>query len=153
MAGQYQITFWEYGTAAKASRTSVHIPTLTTGNIVAQTALAATFLAACQAISLGNTGAQTLIADVIDPGKVPSANTAAQRENKWLVSCVETGTGNPVTFTVPCYDSDLIAADGESMDTTTTEYTDMVAATNAFVRSNDGTAVTVTSIKFRARSM
>ena len=153
MAGKFEMILWEYGTNTKASRTSVFIPTLTTGNIVAQQALADTFRDAVQAVSLGNLGSQTLTANIVEVGKNASLNTAAQRENKWLVSCVETATGNSVTFTIPCYDSGLIAPDGESMDTTATEYADLVAATNAFVRSNDGNAVTVSTVKFRARSM
>jgi len=39
------------------------------------------------------------------------------------------------------------------MDTTSDEYADIVSTTEAFVLSNDGNAVTVTSVKFRARTL
>ena len=153
MAGKYNKTYWEFGTAAKASQVSVHIVTLTAGNLAAQEGLRADLEAAMDAISLGNNGSEEFVAEVTPVVKNPSTNPLAQRENKWLVTMSETGTGNPVSFTIPCADLSLLAADGESMDTSLTEYTDLVSAVEAFVRSNDGSAVTVTSVKFRARTI
>lgn len=148
----YRKTYWEYGTNAKASAVSVYSPELNAGNIAAQEALRAAFEAACDAVSIGNTGSEQFLATETAVGKNPSLNPLAQRENKWLVSAVEAG-GNTVTFTIPCADLSLLGTDGESMDTGSTEYAELVTATEDFVRSNDGDTVTVTSIKFRARNI
>lgn len=148
----YTKTYWEYGTNAKASTVSVFSPTLNSANFDAQEALRADLEAAMDAVSLGNTGSESF-GNLTSVAKTPSTNPLAQRENKWLVSMVETGTGNPVSFTIPCADLSLLAADGENMDATSTEYSDLVTAIEAFVRSNDGNTVTVTSIKFRARTL
>jgi hypothetical protein len=147
----YSKTYWEYGSNAKASKVSVFSEPLTAGNFDAQNALRAAFEAAVDAVTLGNEGSEQFIANEIVRPKNPSATPGAQRENKWLVSCAETGGAGTVTFTIPCYDPALLAADGENMDATSDEYIALVAATEAFVQSNDGNAVTVTSIKFRAR--
>lgn len=148
----YSKTYWEFGTAAKSSQVKVYSPALNAGNIAAQEALRADFEAAIDAVTLGNGGSEQFIATEESVARNPSLNPLAQRENKWLVSCIESGTGNAVTFTIPCADLSLLAADGVSMDTTTQEYADLVAATEAFVRSNDGNAVTVATVTFRARS-
>lgn len=153
MAGKYSKVFWEYGTAAKASATEVFIPSLTAANFDAQEALRAAFEAAIDAISIGNSGSEQFVAVYTPVTKNPSLNPLAQRENKWLVTLSETGTGNPFTFTVPCADLSLLAADGESMDTASDEYADLVVAAEAFIRSNDGNTGTVTSVRFRARTI
>ena len=153
MAGKYTKNYWEFGTSAKSSQVSVYIPTLNAGNIAAQETLRASFEAAIDAVSLGNSGSEEFTAEVVKQVKNPSLNPLAQRENKWLVSMSEAGTGNAVTFTIPCADLSLLAADGESMDTTSTEYADLVAAVEAFVRSNDGNAVTVVGVQFRGRTL
>lgn len=149
----YSKTYWEFGTEAKSSQVSVHSPTLTAGNLDAQEALRAAFEAAVDAVTLGTAGSEKFVATETSVVRTPSANPLAQRENKWLVTCAETGTGNPVTFTIPCADLSLLAGDGNSMDTTSTEYTDLVSAIEAFVRSNDGNTVTVSTIKFRGRTL
>lgn len=148
----YTKTYWEYGTEAKPSKVSVHSPELNAGNIAAQEALRAAFEAAVDAVSLGNAGSEQFIATETNVVRNPSLNPLAQRENKWLISASEAVTGNAVTFTIPCADLSLLAADGESMDTAAPEYAALVTAIEDFVRSNDGNTITVTSIKFRART-
>lgn len=154
MTGRFELTLWEYGTLAKASKTTVHMPELNAGNYDAQEALWTAFSDAVKAVSIGNTGKQVIVSNDDNVAKNSSVNPNAQRENKWLVTCAESGTGNPVTFTIPCYDASLLAPDGVNMDTTSAEYAALVAATLAFVRSNDGDTVeSVTSIVFRARTL
>lgn len=154
MAGRFELTLWEYGTEAKASKVSVHMPELDETNYAVQAVLWADFSDACKAVSLGNTGKEVIVSNDDGAPRNPSLNPVAQRENKWLVTCAESGTGNLVTFTIPCYDPSLLAPDGVSMDTTSPEYAALVAATLAFVRSNDGNTVSsVVSIKFRARTI
>lgn len=149
----YSKTYWEYGTRAKPSQVSVYSPALNAGNIAAQEALRAAFEAAVDAVTLGNGGSEQFVATEVTVGRNPSLNPLAQRENKWLVSCIESGSGNSVTFTIPCADLSLLAADGESMDTGSAEYAALVTAVQDFVRSNDGNTVTVVSVTFRARSL
>lgn len=149
----YRKVYWEFGTAAKGSAVSVYSPELNAGNIAAQEALRAAFEAAVDAVSIGNSGSEQFIATETNVAKNPSTNPLAQRENKWLVSCIESGSGNSVTFTIPCADLSLLGGDGESMDTGSDEYADLVTAVEDFVRSNDGNTVTVTSVKFRGRTL
>lgn len=153
MPGKFEKVYWEYGTLAKPSRVEVWTAELNAGNFTAQETLRAAFEAACDAISLGNSGTETKIASIIPVVKNPSTNPAAQRENKWLITMEETGTGNPFTFTVPCYDSNLLSTDGVNMDPASTEYADMVTAAEAYARSNDGNTGTVRSIKFRSYNL
>jgi hypothetical protein len=149
----YRKVYWEFGTAAKSSAVAVHSPALNAGNIAAQEALRAAFEAAVDAVSLGTGGSEQFIATETDVARTPSSNPVAQRENKWLVSFVDNVTGLGGGFTIPCYDPSLLGGDGESMDTGSTEYGDLVSATQAFVRSNAGNTVTVTSVRFRARTL
>lgn len=148
----YEKVYWEFGTNAKASSVKVFSPALNAGNFDAQEALRAAFETAVDAVTLGTGGSERFLATETTVAKTPSANPLAQRENKWLISMVESGSGNPVTFTIPAADLSLLAADGENMDATAPEYAALVSAVEAFVRSNDGNTVTVTSIKFRSRS-
>jgi len=149
----YEKVYWEFGSNAKSSSVRVYSEPLTAGNFAAQDALRAAFEAAVDAVTLANPGSERFIAVETVVAKNPSADPEAQREKKWLVTCAETGGGGTVTFTIPAPDlTNLLAADGENMDATAAEYTALVAATEAFVQSNDGNAVTVTSVKFRTRS-
>lgn len=148
----YSKTYWEYGGNAKASSVSVHSPTLNAGNIAAQEALRAAFESAVDAISLGTAGSEQFIATEVNVARTPSANPLAQRENKWLVSYTDNVTGLGGSFSIPCADLSLLGADGENMDSGA-EYAALVSATQDFVRSNAGNAVTVTSVKFRARNL
>lgn len=150
--GRANLILWEYGDNAKTSKAEVHTVDLTVGNIVAQTALFDAWRTAVEGVSIGEPGAYTLTAIDGGPGKTPSADTAAQRENKWLVSFVDTVTGLPGSYTIPCYNHALIGTDGENMAAGAAR-TALITATEDFVLSNAGNPVTVTSIKFRAYSI
>jgi len=151
--GRYNLTIWEAGSKAKASSVGVHTVDLNAGNIAAQLVLAGLFKDAVLAVSLGNEGTEEILATANEVAKNPSSNLAAQRENKWLVSYIDTVTNRGGSFTIPCYNSALLGGDGETMDTTATEYTDLVDAVENYIRSNAGNAVTVTSVKFAARTL
>lgn len=148
----YEKVYWEYGSNAKSSSVKVYSPALSAANFDAQEVLRAAFEAAVDAVTIGTGGSEKFLATETTVAKTPSANPLAQRENKWLVSGVESTTGNPVTFTIPCADLSLLAPDGENMDATDPAYAALVSAVEDFARSNDGNTFTVTSIKFRARS-
>lgn len=148
----YSKVYWEFGTNAKASSVNVFSPTLTSGNIVAQEALRAAFEAAVDGVVLGTPGSEQFVATQTQVAKSPSADPLAQRENKWLVSAVDDVTGLPVTFTLPTADLSLLGTDGENM-APGAELTALTDAIEAFVLSNAGNAITVTSVKFRARNI
>jgi hypothetical protein len=149
----YSKVYWEFGTAAKASSVSVHTPALNAGNIAAQETLRAAFEAAVDAVTLGNPGSEQWTATATQVAKNPSADEAAHRENKWLVSFVDDVTGLGGSYTIPCSDLSLLGGDGSFMDTGSAEYIALAAASDAFVRSNAGNATTVTSVKFSARTL
>lgn len=153
MAGAFEQVFWEFGTLAKTSATRVYIPELNAGNFAAQAALWAAFLTAISDVSIGNSGTLTITALANKVLRNPSLNVQAQREKRWLVSCEEAGTGNIVTYTVPCADLTLLASDGVNMDPASPEYAELVTASNALVRSNDGNTTAVRSVVFRARTL
>lgn len=150
--GRANLILWEYGDNAKTSKAEVHTTDLNVGNIVAQTALFDAWRAAVEGVSVGEPGAYSLTAIDGGPSKTPSADTTAQRENKWLVSFVDTVTGLAGSYTIPCYSHTLIGADGENMAAGAAR-TALITATEDFVLSNAGNPVTVTSIKFRAYSI
>lgn len=149
----YRKTYWEYGTNAKSSATSVYSAELNAGNIAAQEALRADFEAAIDAVSLGNSGSEQFVANEEHVTRNPSLNPLAHRGNKWLVVLSEANTGNPFSFTIPCADVSLLGQDGDSMDTNSPEYAALVTATEAFARSNDGNLGTVVSVTFRTRTI
>jgi len=151
--GKYRQTFWEFGSNAKASNTTVHTDDLNAGNIAAQLALADAFEAAIIGASLGTPGTREISAVVEEVAKTPSTEPAAQRENKWLISFTDNVTGLGGSYTIPCYDPSLLGGDGETMDTTEAAYIALVAASDAYVRSNTGNNTTVTSVRFTARNL
>ena len=148
----YTYKIREFGSNGKVTSVSTFCADLSAANFNTQIAAADALTAAITAVELGTTRGQ-FISHVIDPGDATlPADEQAQRENKWLVSCRETTGGlNAVTFTIPCADLEFLGVDGENMETGA-ERTALVTAIEAFVLSNDGNAVTVESIKFRARS-
>jgi len=150
--GKLRQVFWEFGTKAKASATTVHAADLTVGNIVAQDGLKDDFIAAITAVSLGNPGSVEWMAEATEVAKTPSTDEQAQRENKWLVSFVDNTTGLGGSFTIPCPDLAQLGPDGEEMATGANR-TALIDATEAYVLSNTGHAVTVTGIKFSARNI
>lgn len=150
--GKASLILWEYGDNAKTSKAEVHSADLNVGNIVAQTGLFDAWRAAVSAVSVGTPGAYALTALDGGPAKSPSADTTAQRENKWLVSFTDNVTGLAGSYTIPCYDHTLIGTDGENM-AAGAERTALISATEDFVTSNAGNPVTVSSIKFRAYSI
>lgn len=150
--GSAVFKFWEYGDEAKSANAEVHTIDLDNTNIVAQLAAFSAWRAALTAVSSGAPGHWQIIAQDGGPGRTPSLNANAQRETKWLVSFIDNVNGNPGSYTVPCYDFNFIAADGVNM-IAGAERDAVVATTEAFAKSVAGNAVTVSTIKFRARTL
>lgn len=133
----------------EAATLSVHGVALSAANFTARMALADAFVAAVEAIALGVKSKDSRIA--VETKFNPSLPTSniAQRGIKWLVRCTDTN-GNPVTFHIPTADiSDASAfLVGEKLDPTSTEFDDLKSATEAFVTSNDGEAVTLVEVVY-----
>lgn len=150
--GKARYTLWEYGGNAKASSVDVRTADLTAGNIVAQTGLFDDFRAAIDDVVIGNPGTVEFVATVDEVAKNPSTNELAQRENKWLVSFIDTTTNRGGSYTIPtALLTGLLDASGEFMDTASAEYIALKAASDAFVKSVAGNATEVQSVKFVAR--
>lgn len=150
--GKLRQVYWEFGTQAASSAVTVHSADLTAGNIVAQAGLRDTFIGAVSDVSLGVLGSMEWTAETSEVARTPSSDPAAQRENKWLVAFVDNVTGLGGRFTIPCYNSALLAIDGSEMEAGGLR-TALISATEAFVQSNAGNAVTVVGIRFTARNL
>jgi len=132
----------------EAGTISVHGTALSAGNFATQMGLADSLVAAIEAITLMVKSKDSRIA--VETSFAPALPTAvyAQRGIKWLVRARDTG-GNPVVFHIP--GADLALAGilvGENMDLTSTEGAALVNAIEAFVKSNDGEAITVQEIVY-----
>lgn len=149
--GRTNITFVDFG--GETSTVGVHAPDLTAGNFAAQETLRNTFVAAVEAVSIASRQKTSVIALESVVAIDFATNPFAQRESKWLVRCRESGSGNAVSFEIPGADLSLLEVNGERLDPTSTEYADLVAAIEAYVRSNDLNAVTVSEIVFVGRTL
>lgn len=132
----------------EASTVSVHATELTAGNFATQMGLADSFVAAVLAVTLMVESKDSRIAsENLFPYVLPT-NPYAQRGIKWLVRCRDTN-GNSVTFHIPGANLGLAGIlVGENMDLTSTEGAALVNAIEAYVKSNDGEAITVSEIVY-----
>jgi len=117
------------------SSTSVFVPNLSAGNFAAQQALADSFQAAVEAVSIGELRKVSVSATEVKIGSGPSANPGAQRELKWLVRGISS-TGFPVSFEIPAPDTSLLVVNGKVMDPASAEFIALKAAAEAYIVSN-----------------
>lgn len=133
----------------EASTVGVHSVALTAGNYAARMALADAFVAAVEDVVLGVTSKDTRFAIETKYNPTLPTTNVAQRGIKWLVRCTDTN-GNPVTFHIPT--ADISDASGllvnEKMDPASAEFIALKAATEAYVTSNDGEAVTLVEVVY-----
>lgn len=121
---------------------------LTAGNFTAQVGLAEALRDAIEDVTLLALQKESLVATETSYSPVLPTNMYAQRGIKLLVRARDTN-GNSVTFHIP--GPDLAQADlmvGENLDLTSTNGAALVNAIEAFVKSNDGEAVTVQEIVY-----
>jgi len=149
--GRTNVSFVDYG--GEVSSVGVSAPDLTAGNFAAQATLRDAFIAAVEAVSIVSKKKTTVIAIETKIAVDFATNQFAQRESKWLVRCTESGTGNAVSFEIPCADLSLLEVNGERLDPASTEYADLVTAVEAYVRSNDNVAVVVSEVVFVGRTL
>jgi len=146
MPARYTVSYKDF--EGSIGTTSVWGTTLNAGNIAAQTAAAQAFRDAMQAITLLNQTKESLLALEIKTAIGNPTNVNAQRGIKWLVRMLEATTGNSVTFQVPGADLSFLSPGSRNADLTDATIIAFVAAVEAYVRSNDGNAVTVEEIVY-----
>lgn len=132
----------------EAASVGVHGTALTAGNFTTQTGLAAALVAAIADVTKLVLSKESLVATETGYSPILPTDVYAQRGIKWLVRARDVN-GNSVTFHIPgaALDvTDLLI--GENMDLTSTEGAALVNAIEAFVKSNDGEAITVTEIVY-----
>lgn len=142
--GRYNLTYVDHD--LEASTIGVHTPNMTAGTFDAIAGALDDLAAAIADVTLGTLRKDSRVAVEVKNDAAAPANPFAQRETKWLVRMQEDGTGNPVSFEIPCADLALLAGGTGLMDTASAEYTALVSAIEAIVRSNDGNNVTVIEI-------
>lgn len=113
-------------------------------NLTAQLALAAALSSAVENLTIGHLDKYTFQIVLLDTPITPS-NVFAQREMKWLVSYVGDTTGK--AFSVEIAAPELtgnIIPNSDTADLTSADWAAFVAAFEAYVRSPDDEAETVT---------
>lgn len=150
MGGKAIRTYQDYS-REKASA-SIHLPTLTAGNIAAQTTLITALNTAMDGISLGNPNLETVQSSINELSNSPAGSVHAQRENKWLVSFSDDVSGTPGTMTIPCADLTKLIPNTDLADLTDTAMAAFVTAFEAVALSSTGHSVTIIQIKFVGRN-
>lgn len=143
---RYNLTYLDRDN--EASSIGVYATALTAGNFTTQVALAQALRDAIQDISLLVLSKETLIASETTYSPALPTHAYAERGIKFLVRARDTN-GNSVTFHIPGPDKaqvDLMI--GENVDLTSVNGSALVNAIEAFVKSNDGEAVTVQEIVY-----
>lgn len=125
---------------------SVWSTLLTAGNFAAQLAAAQAFRDAIAPMSLLPLTKEAFLALETKYTVAAPLDVNAQRGRRWLVRMLEDTTGNSVTFNVPGADLQYLSPGSKNADLTDATVAAFVAATEAYVRSNDGNSVTVTEI-------
>lgn len=142
----------EYGSSGKMGKAQFFEANLTSGTFDAQMTALGALRDAIAAVTLGTLGETGVTHILSDGGGAIPADPQAQKENVWLITARETSGGfNVVTFTLPTADLDQLASDGINLADGAAK-TALVAAIEAHVRSNDGVAVAVETIRFRGRN-
>lgn len=132
---------------SKTTDVSVHATALTAGNFTAQMGLADTFVAAVMAVTLLEKKKDTRFAVETKFNVDPPTDANAYRGNKWLVSMVD-ANGNSCSFHIGGANASLLAAGTNVLDLTADEGLALKNAIEGYAKSNDGEAVTVTSITY-----
>jgi len=132
----------------EASTVGVFGTALTAGNFATQMGLADSLVAAIEDVTKMVLSKDSRIAIETGFNPVLPTDSYAQRGIKFLVRARDTN-GNAVTFHIPGAKLDLAGLMvGENMDLTSVEGAALVNAIEAYVKSNDGEAVTVTEIVY-----
>lgn len=135
------------------STLQVHAADLNAGNFATQLTAQATFGTAVNDMSLG-TLQKIQYGNVVDAINGPPAETYAQRELKWKVNFTDDVTGKPYHFTIPVADTSKLDPNNRGYaDLSNVDVAAFVTATEAYVLSQDGNAITVVSIELVGRNI
>jgi len=128
------------------STTVLNTTVLTAGNFTAQQTLAAALAAAIEDLTIGELTKQINSIPVLDTPAIPT-NPYAQREMKWLVSYQGDVSGKLFSSEIAAPDiTDNVVPNTDVADITSTDWAAFVTAFEAYVKSPDDPAETVTVI-------
>lgn len=148
---QYTRSLMDYD--EETSTVQVHATFLNDTNFAAQIVKQSTFGAAINDMSLG-TLQKISYGNVVPQSNPPPSNQFAQRELKWRVDFTDDVTGKPYHFTIPCANAALLDPNNKGKaDMDDADVADFVAATEDYVLSQDGNAITVRQIVLVGRNI
>lgn len=125
----------------------VHGLELTAANIATQATLRAALEAAIDAVTMGTIRKESVTASETTNNDPLPTSKEARKAKKWLIRARDTN-GNAVTVKLPTADPTFTSTGSNTMDLTTTEGAALLAAFEAYARSNDGEAVVIEEVVF-----
>jgi len=145
MPVQFQITDY----SNEKSSTVLNTTVLTAGNFTAQQTLAAALAAAIEDLTIGELTKQINSIPVVDTPAIPT-NPYAQREMKWLVQYQGDVSGKLFSSEIAAPDiTDNVVINTDVADLSSADWAAFVTAFEAYVKSPDDVAETVTVIGAR----
>jgi len=145
MSTNFQITDY----SNEKSNFSVNSTVLTAGNFAAQQTLAAALAAAVDDLTIGELTKQIAIVPVVDSPAIPT-DPYAQRELKWLVRYQGDSSGKLFSIEIAAPDiTSNVVPNTDVADITSTDWAAFVTAFEAYAKSPDDVAETVTVIDAR----
>ncbi len=145
MSTNYQITDY----SNEKSNFSVNSTVLTAGNFAAQQTLAAALTTAVEALTIGELTKQIALVPVVDTPAIPT-DPYAQRELKWLVRYQGDSSGKLFSIEIAAPDiTSNVVPNTDVADITSTDWAAFKTAFEAYAKSPDDVAETVTLIDAR----
>jgi len=145
MSTNFQITDY----SNEKSNFGVNSTVLTAGNFAAQQTLAAALATAVEALTIGELTKQIALVPVIDTPAIPT-DPYAQRELKWLVRYQGDSSGKLFSIEIAAPDITAnVVPNTDVADITSTDWAAFVTAFEAYAKSPDDVAETVTVIDAR----
>lgn len=155
MSSMYELTFNDNtikGSVPEKGRCRFHITDINAGNLGATQTALADLLAAIQAIVIGELNKERIVLSDTFSSNAPAASPLAQRENKWLVTYVDSVTNKLYRGEIPTADLTLLTGNSESLDLSAGVGLTFKQKFEAIVKSPDNNAVDVVSVTFVGRS-
>lgn len=154
MASQYELTFNDntvVGQTPEKGRMRLNIVDITAGNLAATQTQLAALLTAIEGIVLGVLNRERIVLSDTLSSSAPAASNLAQREIKWLVTYTDTVTHRLFKSEIPTAKISLLTGNSESLDLAAGEGLAFKTAFEAVVKSIEGNAVQVISVKYVGR--
>lgn len=148
--GKLNLNVADFGN--ESSTIGVNWVDLTAGNITAQLALMATLRTAIEAVIIGTTRKETVIAVTTEVGGALTTDPFAQRETKWLVRGTDSA-GLSATLEIPTADLSALTGGSGALDITAGVGLALANALEAGWRSRAGNLVTVNGIVHVGRNI